>query len=55
MIEYLTEKITVKTSEIALFLGVKDSRARYLLAEMVEEGIIVAEGEKKYRVYKLKA
>ena len=55
IIEYLTEKITVKTSEIALFLGVKDSRARYLLAEMVEEGIIVAEGEKKYRVYKLKA
>ena len=55
IIDYLTENVMAKTSDVATLLGVKDSRARYLLAEMVEEGIVAAEGEKKYRVYKLKA
>lgn len=55
IITYLTEKITAKTAEVAELLGVKDARARRLLAEMVTEGILVTEGENKNRVYKLKA
>lgn len=55
VVAYLTEKITAKTSEIAELLGVKDARARRLLAEMVAEGTIVSEGENRNRIYKLKA
>lgn len=55
VIDYLTEKITAKTSEISELLGVKDARARRLLAEMVSEGVVVAEGGNRNRVYKLKA
>ena len=55
VVAYLTEKITAKTTEIAELLGVKDARARRLLAEMVSEGTIVTEGENRNRVYKLKA
>ena len=55
VVTYLTEKITAKTTEIAELLGVKDARARRLLAEMVAEGTIVTEGENRNRVYKLKA
>lgn len=54
VIDYLTEKVTGKTSEIADLLGVKETRARRLLSEMVDEGIIVAEGANRNRVYKLK-
>jgi len=52
---YLTEKISAKTTEVAALLGVKDVRARRLLAEMVAEGTLVTEGENKNRIYKLKA
>jgi len=55
VITYLTERIVAKTTEIADLLGVKDARARRLLGEMVSEGTLVAEGENKNRVYKLKA
>ncbi len=55
VVTYLTEKITAKTTEIAELLGVKDARARRLLAEMVIEGTIVTEGENRNRAYKLKA
>ena len=52
---YLTEHTVVKTSEIAELLGVKDARARRLLAEMIDEGILASEGENRNRIYKLKA
>ena len=55
MIDYLTENVTAKTSDIADLLGVKAARARRLLAEMVADGILVAEGGNKNRIYKLKA
>jgi predicted HTH transcriptional regulator len=55
VVTYLTERITAKTTEIAELLGVKDARARRLLAEMVAEGTIATEGENRNRVYKLKA
>ncbi len=55
IINYLTEKVTAKTSDISALLGVKDTRARRLLAEMVAEETLVTEGETRTRVYRLKA
>lgn len=52
---YLTEHTVAKTSEIAELLGVKDARARRLLAEMIDEGVLASEGENRNRIYKLKA
>ena len=52
---YLTEHTVAKTSEIAELLGVKDARARRLLSEMIDEGILASEGENRNRIYKLKA
>ncbi len=54
IVTYITEKITAKTTDVAGLLGVKDARARRLLAEMVEEGTLVTDGGKKNRAYKLK-
>lgn len=54
VIDYLTENITAKTPEISDLLGIMDARTSRLLSEMVDEGIIVAEGANRNRVYKLK-
>ena len=54
IVDHLTEKMTAKASDIAELLAVKNSRARYLLAEMVTEGTLIAEGKNRNRVYKLK-
>ena len=55
IIAYLTENISAKSTEIAELIGLKPTRAKEILAEMVDEEIIVAEGGNKNRVYKLKA
>ncbi len=55
VIAYLTEKIAAKNAEIAVLIGVKDARARRLLAEMVAEGTVMAVGGNKNKVYKLKS
>ena len=55
IITYLTEHISAKNSDIAELLGVKSTRVKQLLKELLDEGIIVAEGGNKNRVYKLKA
>ena len=55
IISYLTENVSAKSTEIAELLGLKPTRAKEILAEMVDEEIIVAEGGNKNRVYKLKA
>ena len=43
------------SNDMAELLGLKPTRAKEILAEMVDEEIIVAEGGNKNRVYKLKA
>ena len=55
VLAYLTEKVEARTVEIAELLGVKDTRARRLMAEMMAEGTVVMEGGKRNRVYKLRA
>ena len=55
IIDYLTEHISAKSSEIADYLGLKCSRTRDYLKELISEEIVVAEGGNKNRTYKLKA
>ena len=54
IIEYLTEHIRAKSSEIADYLGLKSSRTRDYLNELIADEIVVTEGSNKNRVYKLK-
>lgn len=55
VIDYLTDNVSGKTSDFAQLLGLKDARVRILLGELIAEGIVVPEGGRRYRVYKLKA
>ena len=54
IISYLTENVTAKNSDISSLIGISVPRTRAILAEMTEDGIIVAEGANRNRVYKLK-
>jgi len=55
IIAYLTENVSAKSAELAELIGLKPTRAKEILADMVNENIIVAEGSNKNRTYKLKA
>lgn len=55
IIAYLTDRAEAKASAIAEYIGLKPSRTRDYLNELIAEGIVVAEGSNKSRVYKLKA
>jgi len=55
IVEYLTEHVTAKTSDLTEVLDLKASRVRKLLSELIEAEIVVAEGNNKNRTYKLKA
>lgn len=55
IIDYLTEHVSAKTSEIADLLGLKPTRAKEILAELVTDDIIIAEGGNKNRIFKLKS
>lgn len=54
VIEYLTVHVTAKNTDLAEILGLKPTRVRELLAGLIEDQIVIAEGDKKSRVYKLK-
>lgn len=51
IVSYLLIKGKRKTNEIAHHIGLSDTRTRALLAELVKEGLIVAEGNGRNRVY----
>ena len=55
IISYLTDHAEAKATEIAEYIGRKPSRTRDYLNELIAEGIVVAEGSNKTRIYKLKA
>ena len=55
IIDYLTDHSSAKGAEIAAYVGLKPSRARDYLAELIAEGIVVAEGGNRNRTYRLKA
>lgn len=54
IIQYLTEHVTAAASELAEVLDLKASRVRELLSQLQAEGLIVAEGGNRNRIYKLK-
>lgn len=54
VVEYLTDRVSAKCSDISEMLGVKDARTRRLLAEMTQEGTIRPEGTNRGRTYQLK-
>ena len=54
IITYLTDHVSAKNTDIAELLGVKSTRVKQLLKELLDEGVVVAEGNNKNRIYKLK-
>ena len=54
IIEYLKEHISVGSSDIADYLGLKSSRTRDYLNELIAEDVVVSESGNKNRKYKLK-
>ncbi len=55
IIAYLTDHPRAAASELCELLGVKPTRVRNLLREMIAEEIVVAEGGNRNRTYRLKA
>lgn len=55
IIVYLTDHAEAKASDIAEYIGLKPSRTRDYLNELITEGIVVAEGGNRNRSYRLKA
>ena len=54
ILEYLSEKESCKASDIAKLLDLGPSRTRDYLMQLVDQGILVAEGSNKNRTYRLK-
>ena len=54
VIEFLTNKVSATSQEIADVLDVGLSRTKIILRELVAEDVIVAEGADKNRTYRLK-
>ena len=52
--DYLSSLPEARTRDIALFIGLKDSRTKDYLAELVEEGKIISNGANRNRTYSLK-
>lgn len=54
ILEYLKEHPNSKTQDISLEIGLKQSRTKEYLSELVENGKVVANGANKNRTYSLK-
>ena len=54
IISYLKKNEVGKATEIAKLLGLKPTRTKEILAEMLTDDIIDHEGQNKNRTYKLK-
>lgn len=54
IIEYLTDHVSARSSELAELLGVKSTRIKNLLSALIADGVIVAEGANRNRTYRLK-
>ena len=55
IITYLTDNASAKSADLCEFLGLKSSRVKVILSEMIKDDIVVAEGTNRNRVYKLKS
>ena len=54
IISYLKKNEVGKATEIAKLLGLKPTRTREILAEMINDEIVIPKGQNKNRTYKLK-
>ena len=54
IMKYLSEKASCKASDVAKLLELDPSRTRDYLVQLVEEGVLIAEGSNKNRTYRLK-
>lgn len=54
ILEYLSKHSEACSQDIALFIGLKQSRTKDYLSELVEDGKIVANGANRNRTYSLK-
>ncbi len=54
IIEFLTGADSAKASEIAEYVGLKPSRTRDYLKELISEEIVAAKGANRNRTYQLK-
>ena len=54
ILEYLSKHSKARSQDIALFIGLKQSRTKDYLSELVEDGKIVANGANRNRTYSLK-
>jgi predicted HTH transcriptional regulator len=54
IISYLTENASCKTSDLTTLLNVKEARARVLLSQLVDSGIVTKMGENRNRSYRLR-
>lgn len=52
--DYLSSLSEARTKDIALFIGLKQSRTKDYLAELVDEGKIIANGANRNRTYSIK-
>ena len=55
IVAYLTENVSAKCSELSALIGISDTRTRAVLSKMIDDNILVAEGENRNRIYKLKS
>ncbi len=55
IIAYLTDHVTASGAELGALLELKPTRVRTLLRELVTDGIVVAEGGNRNRIYRLKS
>ena len=55
ILEYLGKYAESRTQDISLYIGLKLSRTKDYLSELVEEGKIIANGANKNRTYSLKS
>lgn len=54
IIEYLTDHVSAKNRELSELLGVKSTRIKNLLSELIADGIVVADGANRNRTYRLR-
>ena len=55
IIEYLTDHPSAKTSDIAVYVGLSNSRLRVYLNALVQKEVLVLEGKNRNRTYRLKS
>ena len=55
IVDYLTDHPQAKASEIADYIGLKPSRTRDYLKELISEATVVADGGNRNRTYRLKS